>query len=243
MLPLNIENGEAITTYNPQRLMRQFGFGQGALVVLGESCLGIWEAEGRYTNTEREALLADWDSIFWPSISREGVLSVGGALYWLRCLKAFDQFTTPNSPDSLLLAPVVLIPARDPYLRVNEEFDGSNLLMEEARRQLKDAPAPEAAPQPRIQSQPQSQPLPQARPQPSQSAESVAPRPAPAAKGKEVAIPSPKNPKKKKRKLTKASVVEPKKKKLMSSAMPSTPIIEVYLARFSLRVNSKSFVL
>lgn len=63
-LPLNTENGEALTSYGPQRLMRQFGFDQGVVVVLGGSCLGIWEVEGRFTYSGRDALLAELDSIF-----------------------------------------------------------------------------------------------------------------------------------------------------------------------------------
>lgn len=64
MLPLNTENGEALSTYSPPRLMRQFGLDQGAVVVLGGFYISIWEAEGHYTNTRRDALLADLNSIF-----------------------------------------------------------------------------------------------------------------------------------------------------------------------------------
>lgn len=42
MLPLKTESGATLTTYSPQRLLRQFGFDQGAVVVLGALpwCLG-----------------------------------------------------------------------------------------------------------------------------------------------------------------------------------------------------------
>lgn len=128
MLSLKTESREALTTYSPQRLLRQFGFIQGVVLVLGSPCVGVWEAEYRYTSTGRDTLSVDFDLIFWPSKSREGVLSAGGVLYWLRCLKAFGQFVAPKSPDPTLLSPVVLIPARDPYpmhtIVVNMVFEG-----------------------------------------------------------------------------------------------------------------------
>lgn len=107
--------------------MRQFGFDQGAVVVLGGSCLGVWEAEGRFTQSGKDNLLVEMDSIFWPSLRREGALSAWGALCWLRCLEVFTQFVVPDSPDPVLLAPMVLIPTREPYLRANKEFEGSTL--------------------------------------------------------------------------------------------------------------------
>lgn len=209
-LPSITESGEALTSYSPQRVMRQFGLDQGAVVVLGGSYRGVWEAEGRFTWSGRDSVLAEWDSIFWPSLSREGALSPGGALYWLRCLESFAQFVAPDSLDPVLFASVVLIPTRDPYLRANKEFEGSTLQTAKARKQLEDTPVPQAPSQLQL----------------SHSAESTAPRSSSAAKGKGFAIPAPENPKKRK-KSAKASMVEPKKKKLMSSAMPSTPIVEV----------------
>lgn len=131
--------------------MRQFGFDQGAVVVLGGSCLGVWEAEGRFTQSGKDNLLVEMDSIFWPSLSREGALSAWGALCWLRCLEVFTQFVAPDSPDPVLLAPMVLIPMREPYLRANKEFEGSTLLAAEVRKQIGDAPVPEAAPRPPVQ--------------------------------------------------------------------------------------------
>lgn len=210
MLPSITETGEVLTSYSPQRLLRQFGLDQGAVVVLGESCLGVWDAEGRFTMSGRDMVLAGWSSIFWPSLSREGALSPGGALYWLRCLEGFIQFVAPDSPDPVLFAPVVLIPARDPYLRASKDFGGSTLQAAKARKQLGDVIPPTAL----------------VPPQPSHSAESTAPQPSSAIKGKEVATSPLENPKKK-RKLTKASAAEAKKKKLMSDAMPPTIVIEV----------------
>lgn len=86
------------------------------------------------------------------------MLSAGGTLYWLRCLEAFGQFVAPNSPDPLLLSPVVLIPARDSYLRASKEFEGSTVFVEEARKRAEDTPTLEAAPSPRPQPQPAQEP-------------------------------------------------------------------------------------
>lgn len=120
MFPSKSESGEVLTTYRPQRLLHQLGFDQG--VVLVRAVLGVWEAE-----SYRNALFGDFELIFWPSKSREGDPSVGGALYWLRCLKAFTQFIVPNSVDPTIFAPVVLIPVRDPFLRATKDFGGSTI--------------------------------------------------------------------------------------------------------------------
>lgn len=58
-LPSITESGEALTSYSPQRVMRQFGLDQGAMVVLGGSCLGVWEAEGRFIWSGRDTVLAE----------------------------------------------------------------------------------------------------------------------------------------------------------------------------------------
>lgn len=87
--PLKSESGEGLTTYSPQRLLRQFGFDQVTVLVTGSTCIDVWEAESRYLGGGRGALRGDFDSIFWPCKSREGVHSAGWALYWLRCLEVF----------------------------------------------------------------------------------------------------------------------------------------------------------
>lgn len=63
-LPLKSKSGEAMTIYSPQRLLRQFGFDQGTVLVLGSTCIDIWEAEYGYAGEGRDALLGDFDSIF-----------------------------------------------------------------------------------------------------------------------------------------------------------------------------------
>lgn len=100
------ESGEVLTTYSPQRLLRQFGYDQGALLVLGSSYIGVWEAEARYVGVDRDALLGDFDSLFWPCRSREGVRSAGGAMYWLRCLDSFTTFVAANNGEPSILRPL-----------------------------------------------------------------------------------------------------------------------------------------
>lgn len=73
---------------------------------------------------------------------------------------------------------------------------------------------------------------------PSKSVESVAPPVVVASKVKAVMVESPENPKKK-RKLVKAVEVEPKRTKLMSSAMPPTTIIKVCFIQLFFKTNSK----
>lgn len=107
---------------------------------------------------------------------------------------------------------------RDPYVLTSKEFEGSTIFVEEVRKQAEDAPAQEVTPSPRARSQPVREP--------SQSAKSATPPVAVTSKGKGVVVQAPKNPNKK-RKLVKPLEVEAKRKKLMSSAMLSTPLIEV----------------
>lgn len=148
-LPSRSESGEVLTTYSPQRLLCQFGYDQGAVLVLGSSCIGVWEVEARYVGAGRDALLGDFDSLFWPCRSREGVRSAGGAMYWLRCLDSFTTFVAADSDEPSIVAPIVLIPARDPFLRASKEFDGSMLPVDEAQKQTEDAPAQELVAPPR----------------------------------------------------------------------------------------------
>lgn len=35
-------------SYSPERILRQFKFDQGALWIMGDTCVSIWEAESRF---------------------------------------------------------------------------------------------------------------------------------------------------------------------------------------------------
>lgn len=141
--PLKSENGEALTIYNPQRLPRRFGFDQGAMLVTGSTCINVWEAESRYVGASRDALPGDFDSIFWACKSRESVRSAEGAFYSFRCFKVFIQFVILNSAGPTIFVHAVLIPTRDPFLRVIKNFEGSTMPVEKARRQAESAPVQE----------------------------------------------------------------------------------------------------
>lgn len=74
-------------------------------------------------------------------------------MHLLRCLDSFTRFVTPNSVEPAVAAPIVLILARDPFLRASKDFD---------------APTHEVAPSQRTQPAPV--------PVSSKSVESPAPR-------------------------------------------------------------------
>lgn len=126
-----------------------------------------------------------------------------------------------DSTNPTLFACVVLIPTRDPFFRVNKDFEGSTVHVEEVRRQVEDASLQEVVPSPKARSHP--------IPTPSKLAESAAPHVVAASKGKTMLVEYPK----KKRKLFKTVEVEPKRTNLMSSAMPPATIIEVCFIQFS----------
>lgn len=109
-------NRDTLVTYSPQRLIRQFGFGQGAVLVYVGTCIDVWDVESYYVGGVQDSLLGNHSSIYWPCTSQEGIRSLGGALYWMKCVDAFTKFMAPNSQDPLVFAVPVLVSARDLYL-------------------------------------------------------------------------------------------------------------------------------
>lgn len=89
----------------------------------------------------RGIFLRNFDSIFCPCKSREGVCSFGGAFHWLKCIKTFTRFVAPSSEDATLFSALVLIPARDLFLWMIKNFKGWRVPIEEARRQVEAASA------------------------------------------------------------------------------------------------------
>lgn len=87
-----------------------------------------------------------------------------------------------------MFAAPILIPARDPFLRVIKNFEGSTMPIDKARRQIEVAPASEPTESPRVRLPPP--------PEPSRSIKSAVLRVVVDPKGKAVVL-SPKNPKRK----------------------------------------------
>lgn len=98
-----------------------------------------------------------------------------------------------------MFAAPILIPARDPFLRVIKNFEGSTMPIDKARRQIEVAPASEPTESPRVRLPPP--------PEPSRSIKSAVLRVVVDPKGKAVVL-SPKNPKRKRR-LTKTEGGKP----------------------------------
>lgn len=97
-LPLRSEEGDDLVAYNPHRFLRQFGFDQGAVVETGKVYSSMREAENQYTRAGRDRLFEDRESMYWPSLSRRGVRSLGGIRHWSRFMALFKDFVRPDSP-------------------------------------------------------------------------------------------------------------------------------------------------
>lgn len=134
---------------------------------------------------------------------------------WLRCLNSFTRFVAAESAKPI--APVILIPVRDPFLRPPKEFDEYDPSRRGGKETNRGCSSPRVGTTSGGPTSTCSCAL--------QSTESDAPHGVVEPRGK-VEAESPENPKRK-RKLAKAIETRPKKSKLISSAMPATSVIEV----------------
>lgn len=77
--------------------------------------MDVWDAKSRYVGGGVGIL--PWNSlwIFWPYLAREGVLSPGWALYWMRIVAVFTNFVAPSSQEPPVFVVPVPVFARDLY--------------------------------------------------------------------------------------------------------------------------------
>lgn len=128
-LPLRSEEGDDLVAYNPHRFLRQFGFDQGAVVETGKVCSGMREAKNQYTRAGRDRLFEDRESMYWPSLSRGGVRSLGGIRHWSRCTALFKDFVRPDSPIPGQVPVPDIIRVRDLYLRARRHTGGEKMAL------------------------------------------------------------------------------------------------------------------
>lgn len=86
-----------MVAYSPQHILRQFAFDQNAAYATEATCINV--------RTPSPVMLVRVERIYWghpppyisPKLMREGVRSLGSALHWARCIKAFTDFIGPDS--------------------------------------------------------------------------------------------------------------------------------------------------
>lgn len=131
-LPSKSQCGEALTTYSPQLLLRQFGFDQGAVLVLGNPCISVWEVESWYVGVGRDTLLGDFNLIF-------NLVSRGRAFVWLEG-PSIGSDASRRSPILLhQIARILPCSFHSTYscegpLHASRDFEGSTMHVEEAGR-------------------------------------------------------------------------------------------------------------
>lgn len=79
--------------YNPQRVMRQFGYDQGTIIITEQLATSSdLLAESIFVSQGKHQILAGMESFFWPGLARVGVKLPGGALYWQNCIRVMKKF-------------------------------------------------------------------------------------------------------------------------------------------------------
>lgn len=70
-----LESKEGGTVYNPRRVMRQFDYDQGAVILSdNHSTSSDVAAKERFTGHDISHILASKKKIYWPGIRHEGFL-------------------------------------------------------------------------------------------------------------------------------------------------------------------------
>lgn len=57
-IPLKLESVVSMMTYSPHRILRQFGYDQGALWIVEDTCINVWEVKSRFVGNGRNNTLA-----------------------------------------------------------------------------------------------------------------------------------------------------------------------------------------
>lgn len=75
LLPFVTESKAGVVSHNPQRVMRQLGYDQFAIQLLGEmGCSGSATAEAQFIGQGKAHIIFKFKRTFWPDRVRVGVL-------------------------------------------------------------------------------------------------------------------------------------------------------------------------
>lgn len=92
--------------------------------------VNIWKAEARFVGDGRDCLLGSLSSIFWSSLTREGVQSPWGALHWI------SNFVSPNNKKPRVVAMPVTVYTKDLILMGKKDHLGPTMTLEQTQHQL-----------------------------------------------------------------------------------------------------------
>lgn len=68
-----------------------------------------------------------------PRLGRDGVMSLGVVLFYMKCVRVLDRFVLNKEESSLELPMPILIKGRDPFLRISKKI-GPTVSLETGRQ-------------------------------------------------------------------------------------------------------------
>lgn len=137
LLPSKLAGSESVVSYSDQRVLRQFGFNQRAVWIVGDACFtSIREAKSQFMGDGRGKIFADFTSFYWPSLVREGARSPGGASYWMRCIRVFNTFVGKDNKDPLICTMPMPVYARGELMLMRKDYGNPNMPLQQAQREL-----------------------------------------------------------------------------------------------------------
>lgn len=92
LFPTKLEIKENILVYNHKRVLRQ-GNDQGAMMILGElTTSSVLVVEVRFVGKGRHQILTGIERLSCPRLTRAGVGSLKGVLFWQKCVGILFSF-------------------------------------------------------------------------------------------------------------------------------------------------------
>lgn len=82
LLPfITVSKMESIS-YNPQQVKRQLGYDQSAIQITGGmGCSDFLTAESQFVGQDKEHIVTNFHTIYWPDVVRVVVRSPAGSIY------------------------------------------------------------------------------------------------------------------------------------------------------------------
>lgn len=106
-------------------------------MIAGEASISsIRNSESKFISEGHNKILLVLNRVFCPRRDREGVTTLGGTLYWMKCIWAMDAFVRNKSEYSLIYALLVPIWAKYPLMRNKKHGSGPTMPLEQAQKNL-----------------------------------------------------------------------------------------------------------